>query len=127
MKRRIQYIPKITSARTNYREISVEDMAWLQQELIRWTSLMAEVGVAHDEDSKFINDQFWHKRTTSLPRGKEGNNSPCSFVGGLINNLVFGEQRDLSDKQMDGIAYVSAIMAAALDTCTGVQFQVGFL
>jgi hypothetical protein len=127
MKRRIQYIPKITSARTNYREISQEDMDWLQLELIRWLSLMAECDQYRDEEVKFVRDQWWHKRTSTLPKGKEGQNTPCSFIGGLVNNIMFGEQRDLSDKQMDAITNVSHILGSAYDTvCSEITFQIGF-
>jgi hypothetical protein len=127
MKRRISYIPKITSARTNYREISSEDMDWLQLELIRWLSLMAECDQYRDEEVKFVRDQWWHKRTSTLPKGKEGQNTPCSFIGGLVNNIMFGEQRDLSDKQMDAITNVSHILGSAYDTvCSEITFQIGF-
>ena len=127
MKRRIQYIPKITAARTNYREISEEDMAWLQQELIRWLALLAECDQYRDPEVKFVRDQWWHKRTGTLPKGREGQNTPCSFVGGLVNNLIFGEQHDLSDRQMDALTNISHIIGSAFDTqCSEITFQIGF-
>lgn len=126
MKRLIKFVPKITSARTEYREISTEDMAFIQQELIRWLALMSELDMARDEDSKWVRDQWWHKRSDTLPRGKEGQNTPGSFVGGLVNNIVFGNQRDLSDKQMDAIQNISHILGAAVEGCTQITFQIGF-
>ena len=126
MKRRIHYIPKVTAARANYREISDEDMSWLKEELIRWMAVMGELDQFHEADAKWVRDQWWHKRTDTLPRGKFGNNSPCSFVSGLLNNLVFGQQKDLSDKQMDAIQNISHIAGAATDSCTEITFQVGF-
>lgn len=127
MKRRINYIPKITAARTNYREISSEDMDWLQLELIRWLSLMAECDQYRDAEVKYVRDQWWHKRTSTLPKGKEGQNTPCSFVGGLVNNIMFGNQRDLTDKQMDAITNISHILGSAYDTvCSEITFQIGF-
>ena len=126
MKRRIHYIPKVTASRANYREISDEDMSWLKEELIRWMATMGELDQFHDVDAKWVRDSYWHKRTDTLPRGKFGNNSPCSFVSGLLNNLVFGQQKDLSDKQMDAIQNISHIVGAATDTCTEITFQVGF-
>lgn len=126
MKRVIKYIPKATSARTEYRETSVDDMAFIQQELIRWLALMSELDMARDEDSKWVNTQWWHKRTDTLPKGQSGQNTPASFVGGLVNNLVFGTQRDLTDKQMDAIMNISHVLGKCVEGCTCITFQIGF-
>jgi len=126
MKRNIRYIPKVTQARTEYREISIEDMAFVQQELIRWLAAMSELDMSRDEDSKWVRDQWWHKRTETLPKGREGQNTPASFVGGLVNNLVFGDQRDLTDKQMDAIMNISHVLGHAIPECTVITFQIGF-
>jgi hypothetical protein len=126
MKRVIKFIPKSTGARTEYREIAIEDMAFVQSEMIRWLAIMSELDMARDEDSRWVRDQWWHKRTETLPRGRAGSNTPASFVGGMINNLVFGEQRDLSDKQMDAIQNISHIMANFNDECSILTFQIGF-
>ena len=125
-KRTIRYVPKITSAKTEYREISKEDMEFLQSELIRWLAKMSELDMARDEDSKWVLNQYWHKRTGSLPKGHDGQNTPASFVGGLVNNLVFGTQRDLTDKQMEGIMNISHILGQTGDDCTSITFQIGF-
>jgi hypothetical protein len=126
MKRIIKYVPKATGARTEYREISVEDMAFVQSELIRWLSIMSELDMARDPDSKWVRDSWWHKRTDTLPRGKEGQNTPASFTGGLVNNMVFGTQRDITDKQMDAIMNISHIISQAYESCTSITFQIGF-
>lgn len=124
--RNIRYIPKHTSANTNYREVGQDDMAFIQQELIRWLAVMSELDMARDDDSRWARDQWWHKRTDTLPKGREGQNTPASFVGGLINNMVFGTQRDLTDKQMDALQNISHIMGNCFDACTVITFQVGF-
>jgi hypothetical protein len=126
MKRVIKYIPKVTSARTEYREVSTEDMAFIQTELIRWLALMSELDMSRDEDSKWVNTQWWHKRTDSLPRGKEGQNTPASFIGGMVNNILFGNQRDLSDKQMDAVQNISHVLGQCVEGCTCITFQIGF-
>jgi hypothetical protein len=126
MARIIKYTPKITSARTEYREIDPEDLTWLKSELIQWLSIMGELDMSRDEDSRWVRDQWWHKRTSTLPKGKEGQNTPCSFISGLINNLVFGSQRDITDKQMDAIQNISSVMGGAYSTCTQIRFQIGF-
>jgi len=125
--RKIYYVPKNTGANTNYRELQEEDMAWLQSELIRWLAEVSETAMKRDEDSKYIVDQWWMKRSTLLPRNRTGQNTPYTFVGGMVKNLVFGTQRDLTDKQMEAIEVVSRVMAQIYeDQCTSVQFQIGF-
>jgi hypothetical protein len=123
----IKYVPKATSARTEYREVEASDLADIQQQLIRWLAFMSELDMSHDEDMRAVREQFWHRRTKSLPSGKEGMNTPASFIGGIVNNMIFGQQRDLSARQMEGIEYVSKWMAE-LDPEQSVsyRFQLGF-
>jgi hypothetical protein len=125
--RTIKYIPKATTARTEYREIEATELADIHQQLIRWLAFMSELDMSHDEDMRAVREQFWHRRTKSLPSGKEGMNTPASFIGGVVNNMMFGTQRDLSDRQCEGIEYVSKWMAE-LDPEKSVsfRFQLGF-
>lgn len=127
MTRLIKYLPKETMAKTDYREIHPDDMAWLQKEFIRYLSLMAERDLNNSEDNQWILNQFWHKRTDKLHKGrfddKFRQNTPCSFVGGLVNNIVFGTQRDLTSKQMEDIEFISQALATFLDV-EPVRFQI---
>jgi hypothetical protein len=122
----IKYMPKTTQAKTEYREIDPEDMAWLQTELIRWLAHGSEIQQRRDEDAEYFVKHWWTKRTQTLPRGQHGPNSPQSFVGGTVNNLVFGSQRDLSNKQMDSIQNISNVMGQAFEGCHQIRFQIGF-
>jgi len=123
----IKYVPKVTSARTEYREIDASDLAEIQQQLIRWMAFMCEMDMSHNEDLRAVREQWWHRRTKSLPSGREGMNTPASFIGGLINNMLFGQQRDLSDRQMDGIEYVSKwLVELDPDKSFSYRFQLGF-
>jgi hypothetical protein len=125
--KKIYYVPKQTGANTNYRELSEEDMAFVQQEMIRWLAEVSETAMKRDEDSKYIVDQWWMKRSTLLPRNRTGQNTPYTFVGGMVKNLVFGTQRDLTDKQMEAIEAVSKVMGQMYDdVCTSITFQIGF-
>lgn len=124
--RTIKYIPKNTQAQTEYREIDPEDMRWLQSELIRWMSRGNEMGQRRDEDSEYFHKQWWTRRTQTLPKGQYGPNSPASFLGGLVNNLVFGQQRDLTSKQMDSIQNISMVFGTAFAGCSQIRFQIGF-
>lgn len=122
----IKYLPKTTAASTQYREIPGDDLAWLQSEMIRWLTIMGEMDQLHDEDSKWVLNQWWHKRSNKVHKGQQGPNTPCSVIAGILNNLLFKspQQRDLTDKQMADIEYVSAVMAQVGD-CQAVRFQIG--
>jgi hypothetical protein len=123
----IKFIPKITSARTEYREIEDSDMAEIQQQLIRWSAVINELDMTHNEDLRAVREQWAHRRSKGLPKGREGENTPASFVGGMINNLIFGQQRDLSDRQMEGIETVSKWMSEIdPEHSHSYRFQLGF-
>lgn len=123
----IKYVPKITSAKTEYREVDAADLSGIQQQLIRWLAVMSEADMSHNEDIRAVREQFWHRRTKNLPSGKEGQNTPASFIGGIVNNMVFGTQRDLSDRQMDGIEYISKWMSEIdPEMSVSYRFQLGF-
>jgi hypothetical protein len=123
----IKYMPKITTARTEYREIDEKDLKDIQQQLIRWLAVIAELDMTHDEDLRAVREQFLHRRTASLPAGREGQNTPASFIGGIVNNMLFGSQRDLSARQMEGIEYVSKWMAEIdPEHSVSYRFQLGF-
>lgn len=128
----IKYIPKTTSAMTEYRDIAPDDMAWIKTELLRYLSLMAERDLrpSSDTDNQWVLNQFWHRRTSKLHRGKFNDtyreNTPCSFIGGLVNNLVFGTQRDFSNKQMEDLEFVSLCMNSIYPDIEQIRFQIGF-
>jgi hypothetical protein len=104
----IKYIPKVTSARTQYVDIDQNDMTWLQSELIRWLALLGEIDGHRNTDLRQVMKHWWYKRTPSLPKGVNGQNSPLTFTSGLVNNLMFGSQRDLSSKALDAIENISS-------------------
>lgn len=121
----IKYIPKHTTAQTNYRTITEEDMTFLQTELVRWTVKMGEISIQRDTDSKWVFNQWWNKRTDTLPKGRNGQNTPASFISGVLANTMFGEQRDLTDKQMDAICNISHIMGNCFEDCSTLKFMIG--
>jgi hypothetical protein len=108
--RYIKYIPKVTNAKTQYVTIDNNDMVWLQSEFIYWISLMGMLDVHRNEDIRQVMKHWWYKRTGTLPKGNTGQNSPLSLVSGLLHNLMFDTQRDLSTSTMDAIENISAQM-----------------
>lgn len=119
----ITYTEKSTLANTDYRRLEPDDLIFVQSELVRWSSRMNELDVTKDEDFAWARDNWWHKRTKELPYGKGGPNTPASFIGGVLNNTMFGTQRDLTAKQMQAIQSISEIMANAFDDCTSITFE----
>jgi len=121
----IKYIPKITHARTEYVEIDINDMSWTQEQFLRWLLRINELDTSRDRDIRILRTDL-HERNTNLPKGKEGPNSIASFVSGMLENLTFGGQRDLTKKQMEAIEVISVIMASYFPEFTAIKFQVGF-
>lgn len=127
----IKYIPKNTSAGTEYREIDEADKAWILQQCIRALSTMAEYDKksgTDNSDDVWIRDSWWHKKRKDLHKGKDGMNTPCSVLGGIVNNMMFKvpEQRDFSNKQMMDIENIFNAMAHFRDDIQPVRFQIGF-
>lgn len=124
----VKYIPKHTAAGTEYRECDAEDLAWIQTQLVQYMAIMGELDQNRDEDSKWVRDQWWHKRTDKVHKGKLGQNTPCSIVSGIIQNMMFKvpQQRDFTNKQMEDIEYISSIMGNCYDGLVPVRFQIGF-
>lgn len=127
----IKYIPKNTAAGTEYREIDEDDKNFILQQCIRALSIMAEydrIASSDDGDSKWIRDQWWHKKRKDLHKGRDGMNSPCSVIGGIVNNMMFKTpaQRDFSDKQMTDIENIFNAMAHFREDITPLRFQIGF-
>lgn len=127
----IKYIPKHTAAGTEYREIDEDDKNFILQQCIRALSIMAEYdkkSTTDNSDDIWIRDQWWHKKRKDLHRGKDGMNSPCSVLGGIVNNMMFKvpAQRDFSDKQMTDIENIFNGMAHFREEIQAIRFQIGF-
>lgn len=117
----ISYNPKFTTAKTQYIDIDSSDMDWLKTEMIRWISLMGEMDGSNNNDVKQIMKYWWYKKSNTLPKGKEGQNSPLTFISGLVNNLVFGSTRDLTTVYLDSIENISSNMVLFEEAITEVN------
>ena len=124
----IKYIPKNTAAGTQYREIDDADKASVLNSLIEILAIMSELDTQRDEDSIWVRDQWWHKRTQRLHKGKNGPNSPCSTIGGIVHNFMYKDplQRDFSDKQMEDIETITNILHNIYPQIPAYRFQIGF-
>lgn len=119
------YFPKQTSARTTYCELDPGDLAEIKLEMVKWLARIAELDMTRNEDWRLIREQYFHKRSKILPRGKEGENTPASFIGGTVLNTMFGEQRDLSEPQLEAIEVISLAMSQLWDDCEPIKFRIG--
>lgn len=124
----IKYIPKITAAGTEYRQCNEDDLMWIQTQLIQYMAIMGELDQLRDEDSTWVRDQWWHRRSNKVHKGRQGPNSPCSIVSGIISNMMFKEnpQRDFTNKQMEDIEYISSVIGNSYEGLTPIRFQIGF-
>lgn len=123
MAKQITYDPKTTNAKTQYNKLDPVDMALVQAELVRYMALMGELSKSRNRDIQNIINQWYKKRTETLPKGKDGWNTPESFIAGLLNNLMFGNQNDLSQIQMDALENISANMELIYDVIKGLNLQ----
>lgn len=78
------------------------------QDLIKILALISESDTNKGKDWKDIRNLILHRPLDQLPKGNNGKNTITSFVGGLVNNLVFGTQRDFSVTQLEAISYITS-------------------
>jgi len=127
--RTIKYIPKNTSAGTEYREIDEDDKQFILTSCIQALTTMAEYDKcsSDDEDKKWIRDQWWHKKDKRLHKGKDGLNTPCSTLGGIVNNMMFKDppQRDFSAKQMEDLEFIFQCLHSFREDIQPFRFQIG--
>ena len=127
MTKTIHFIPKFTSAKTTYRELHETERAWLLNEMLQWVVKMATLSNTTNEDLKSLRNDYWRKRRSTLPRGRDGQNSPESMIAGILENMLYSDnpQRDFTEKQCEAIEDVSKWMAAVDDKFNEVIFQIG--
>lgn len=123
----IKYTPKFTNAKTTYLDIDPSELQFLHMQLIQYLSRIGEMDNTTNEDFRAFNTQYLHRRRKELPKGENGLNTPVSFISGIINNMMFGKQRDLTDRQIEGIESVSAILNQVWEDLPAIRFQLGFL
>lgn len=94
---KIYYTKKITGAGTTYMNIEQQDLDTLISKLISLQSFMSELNLSTNKDIKEV-VKWYTKSTKTLPHNRIFGkyNSPCSFVAGVVNNLAFGNQKDMS-------------------------------
>jgi hypothetical protein len=121
--KQIDYDIKNTTAKTKYVKINKNDMEWLQKELFAYTCLMGELRNHKDKRYSILVKEYWSTTHKQLPSGVNGKNTPESFVCGMLNNLVYGTQYDLSDIQMNALEVISIDMNQIYNAVRGLGLQ----
>lgn len=94
---KIYYTKKITGAGTTYMNIEQQDLDTLISKLISLQSFMSELHLSTHKEIKEV-VRWYQKPSKTLPHNRifGKSNSPCSFVAGIVNNIAFGNQKDMS-------------------------------
>lgn len=114
MTRMVSYLPKNTAANTEYRDVCEGDHSWLLNQLMQYLVMMATLTTSKSEDNKIVIAEYWRKKRSNLPKGREGQNSPESMVAGIIENMLYATvpQKDFTAKQCTAIEDISHWMHA---------------
>lgn len=100
--RKIHYDIKVTASNTQYVLMNIQDQNWITMKLIEMQSYMNELSISSNKDAKEIT-KFWYTPTRTLPFNTylKKHNSYASFCAGLLNNQLFGNQRDFTVIQIE--------------------------
>lgn len=110
MSRIVRYVPKYTSAATQYVEMTEADSNWLLGEMTRITLEQCQLHPSNEEKLEFDN-LYWRRAKKSLPRGRQGLNTPEMFVTGLLHNIMYGSQKDFTVTQLEALSSIFAVYA----------------
>lgn len=139
-KYKIDYQIKNTNSNNTYIDISRRDMDIFMQTVLSVNSYMQELCLSADPDIRLANS-WWRSTDKRYPYNKRlgKRNTPETMIAGLINNMVFGKQDNLSLEQLpfyeeiinksveiiEEIEYVKKIKLQVAPAMTGIVFGIG--
>lgn len=101
---KIYYDIKHTTAKTEYLHISNKDTQIVHENILGILTYMSELSLSTDKDIRDFANWFKKPKKQFLYNTKlKRSNSPQSLLAGVINNIVFGDQRDFSLVQLEAI------------------------
>ena len=121
---KINYDIKFTSASTDYVTLDDNDMATVQITVLSILTYMTELSIARDKRIRGFTTMWFtqsDKRYHYNSKLKK-HNSPQSYLAGTLNNIQFGNQRDLSLLQLQTLQY---IINTSVDVITAVEEFMG--
>ena len=108
------YNVKKSLGSTTYVEFKKDDDKEIKDLLQKTLALIADFDNKVGEDNYTIKVHL-HKGSRNLPHSKEGQNSPSSFLGGVVLNTVYGTQRQFTLKQLETIEVIFEALSEFLD------------
>lgn len=100
-KLKIGYSQKTTRSNNTYIDIDKVDNDLFYKNVIAINAYMQELALSNDPDIKdFI--KWWRGSDKKYPYNKRLGkyNTPETMMAGLVNNVIYGNQRDLSVEQL---------------------------
>lgn len=100
-KHKISYQIKNTKSNNTYIDISVHDEAIFLKTVLSINSYMQELCLSNEADICLARE-WWRSGDKRFPYNKRlgKRNTPESMIAGLINNMIFGHQENLSLEQL---------------------------
>lgn len=100
-KHKINYQIKDTKSNNTYVEIHVRDEAVFLKTLLSINSYMQELCLSSDPEISLARE-WWRSGDKRFPYNKKlgKRNTPETMVAGLLNNILFGNQDNLSLEQL---------------------------
>lgn len=114
----ILYDVKQTDANTDYLSIDPADQEIINNNILGILSAISELRLSANKSLIGIYQEWFdnsNKRFLYNSRIKRSN-SPASLLGGCLNNMVFGGQRDFSLRQLEALQEVINTSILVLDT-----------
>lgn len=105
--REIVILPKLTSAKTQYYDMSDEDTAYIYDWLIRFLADLTELAT-HDEELK---KEWFRRQPRVYPKGQKGPNSTASMIGGIISARLANPKHNLSEPQLEPLESIFDMIA----------------
>lgn len=138
---KINYSIKNTNSNNTYIQMDQKDHDVFIRSILSINSFMQELCLSTDIDIKQINN-WWRSPDKRFPYNKRlgKRNTPETMIAGLINNMVFGKQENLSLEQLpyyeeivntcveiiETVEMAKQIKLQTMPLHTGIVFGLGF-
>lgn len=109
--KKLYYDIKISSANTTYVTMDSKDQNEIEGMILTITSYMNELCLSKNKDIRDFTN--WYKRPNKkyyYNKKMSRYNSPQSYLGGIINNLHYGNQHNFSLIQLETIQDIINLM-----------------
>lgn len=119
-KYKIEYQIKDTKSNNTYVEISKQDESILLKTILSINSYMQELCLSTDIDINLARD-WWRSGDKRFPYNKRlgKRNTPETMIAGLLNNILFGNQDNLSLEQLP---YYEEIINSAITVIEEIEY-----